>query len=82
MAINIKNPRAVDAVKRLSEHYGTNYAKAIELAADVALSMPGGSAEERALERLERITAAYRADLPASQTLDADALYDQNGLYR
>jgi hypothetical protein len=43
---------------------------------------PGGPAEERALERLQRITLAYRAELPANQSLDAGLLYDDAGLYR
>lgn len=37
---------------------------------------------ERALERLQRIAADYRAELPADQSLDAGALYDREGLCR
>ncbi|MDR1264411.1 MAG: type II toxin-antitoxin system VapB family antitoxin [Propionibacteriaceae bacterium] len=82
MAISIKNPRAVEAVKRLSAHYGTSYAEAIERAAEAALGLPDDAAQARAMERLGRIVAAYNAELPVGQTLDTDQLYDRDGLPR
>jgi hypothetical protein len=82
MAISITNPRAVEAVKRLSAHYGTSYAEAVERAAEAALSLPDEAAQERAMERLRRIVALYNAEPPAGQTLDADQLYGRDGLPR
>ena len=82
MAINIKNDQTVMAVKRLAERYDTTYTKAIELAAEVALSTPSASAEQEALQQVMQIAAAYRKLLPSTMALEADALYDQDGLYR
>jgi hypothetical protein len=82
MAINLKNPDAVAAVKRLAGHYGTSYGRAIELAAEVALATPDDAGLELALAQTERIARAYAASLAPGETLETDDLYDQNGLYR
>ena len=82
MAINIKNPRAVDAIKRLAVHYDVNYTTAIEMAATAALRTPDPSRQDEAVRRVGRIAAEYRAHLPRATTLDSDELYDETGVYR
>jgi len=82
MAINVKNPRAVAAVKRLAAHCGLSYTAAIEMAAEAALKTPSPSNEQEALKQIHRITTEYRAHLPETTTLDQGALYDEAGLYR
>ncbi len=82
MAINIKNPEAVEAVRRLAEHLGVGYTKAIELAARQTLAASYPTADEQALARVSRIAAEYRAHLTPATTLDPDQLYNPDGLYR
>ena len=82
MAINIKNDQTVEAVKRLAAHLGVTYTAAIEIAANAALSIPRPSAEDQALEQINRIVTSYQAHLPTTQSLDTDTLYDADGLFR
>ena len=80
MAINIKNERTVDAVKRLAESYGVSYTTAIEMAAETVLSQPRLSEQDRVLERASQILSEYRAHLDGAVP-DEDALYTDDGLY-
>jgi len=85
MAINIKNERAVDAIKRLAARYDVGYTAAIEIAAEAALQTPNPPPPDEAaqsLGRVARIAAEYRAHLPQAPAFDSDALYDDAGLYR
>ena len=87
MAINIKNQRTVDAVRRLAEHYGLSYTRAIEVAAEQALQTPSESTLAVDLRKVQQIAADYRAHLPTGHWLcqddsDGDDLYGDDGLYR
>jgi hypothetical protein len=84
MAINIKSERTVEAVRRLAAHLDVSYTRAIEVAAEQALSTPRPSAEAEALARVNRIAAEYRAHRDQATAVDASAseLYDAEGLYR
>lgn len=81
MALNIKNPRTVEMVKQLAQHYGLSYTAAIERAAEAALREPSPAIDRDALRRVQRLAAAYRAhrDEPLP---DPDDLYNVDGLYR
>jgi hypothetical protein len=81
MALNIKNERTVDIVKRLAVQLGTGYTTAIEVAATAALRLPADSAQELAAQKARRIAAAYRAHAGSESALNTDSLYDKNGLY-
>jgi len=82
MAINIKNERTVEAVRRLAAYYGVSYTAAIETAVEAALHTPIPSAQDQALSEVQRIAADYRAHLPVGHRLAVDDLYDEAGLYR
>jgi len=82
MAINIKNERTVEVVKRLATYYGASYTAAIELAAQAALRTPSPTSQEQALNEVRQIAADYRAYLPAGHDLADGDLYDEAGLYR
>ncbi|MEA4944673.1 MAG: type II toxin-antitoxin system VapB family antitoxin [Propionicimonas sp.] len=82
MALNIKNERTVDAVKRLAARYDVSYTRAIEVAVEAALQAPDRQAQERSLERVSRLAADYRSHLPADAGPEIDDLYDGQGLYR
>ena len=81
MAINIKNQRAVDSVKRLAKRRGVSYTAAIEFAVDAALDQPDQTAQQAALDRVQKIAADYRAHLPSDVTIEVDQFYDNDGLY-
>ena len=80
MAINIKNERTVDAVKRLAESYGVSYTAAIEMAAEAALKHPMLSEQDRIMEKASGILSEYRTHMDGA-TLDEQALYTEDGLY-
>ncbi|MCL2788288.1 MAG: type II toxin-antitoxin system VapB family antitoxin [Micrococcales bacterium] len=82
MALNVKNERTVSAVRLLAQRRGITCTAAIHEAVDAALSTPDKSAEQAMIDDVRRIADDFRASLPPSTTLDEDALYDENGLFR
>jgi len=80
MAINIKNERTVDSVKKLAQSYGVSYTSAIEMAVEAALSRPGLSDQDRILQKASGILSQYRAHAHGT-ALDEEALYAEDGLY-
>jgi len=81
MALNIKNERTIDAVKRLAARYDTSYTTAIEIAAEQALRTPPASTEQHKQAKARQIARAYHAHSPSGRTLDTDHLYNAAGLY-
>jgi hypothetical protein len=83
VAINIKNQRAVVAVKNLAAHYGgVSYSAAIAEAAATILSQPAPREADLAAADALRIAAEYRQHCPDGAALDQSVLYDADGLYK
>lgn len=82
MAINIKNPKTVEAVKAAAAALDLSYTTVIDIACEQLLAHRHGIVDERDVGNVLKIAAAYRANLPQRHhVLEAD-LYDEQGLYR
>ena len=78
MAINIKNPEAVEAIHDLAAHYHTDYGHAITMAATDVLSKAPDV--DSVIKRVNEIAADYMAHAGSGVPLNVDDLYGEDGL--
>jgi len=77
--LNIKNDRAVAALRRLAAHYGTNCTQAIMRAAEDILTGSDDEQMRREIARVESALAHYRTSATNLGGTD-HGMYDENGL--